>query len=563
MCPKSKIIHKTFITMNFKRLISSLLLVLLAVASFHVLADNVSAEKARTMANSFIKSHVKSAPGTIKAPAMADIVLAHAEPSSKLANANDYYVFNIKGGGFIIVSGEDKSAPVLGYSDKGQIDFNNMSEPLKELLDSYKNEIEYLQTNKISAQMLRTRSISSSTGVEPMVKTTWGPEEPYNLQCPIQNGVNCKVGCVGVCMAQTIYFWKYPASIDSLPAYWCARLSATVPALPPTTLDYSKMLLSYSHWNLDTKTLVQDVYTEEQAQEIAKLCRYCGQSVKMNYSASSSGATTGKMPALKAMGYSSKAANYYRSSFDDETWEAMMREDLNAGRLILYAANGSSSVGHAFIVDGYDNEGYFHMNMGWYGINDGWYLSSAIIFTNRYGEPRNYYRNHSMILRMEPPLFCDITADIDGTGGLFLLGQTFYPQATDINLNMSYRTLPFMFSLTDAAGNQIALSESITLNRLTFENGSDITLPLTLPEVLPQGDYDLHFNYRTSDSATLTQAVTAQGQLHVVGRLAKFGAPFGIGDVADALDIILAEASDSPEFNIGDVTSLIDYLLNI
>ena len=133
--------------------------------------------------------------------------------------------------------------------------------------------------------------------------------------------------------------------------------------------------------------------------------RYCGQSVQMDYSPTISTPNGVVLDVMKQFGYNPDARRLDRVDYDQDEWIELMQQELDAGRPIMYTAYGpgAASVGHAFIVDGYDNEGYFHMNMGWYGINDGWYLSSAIIFTNRYGEPRNYYRNHSMILRMEPP----------------------------------------------------------------------------------------------------------------------------------------------------------------
>jgi hypothetical protein len=126
---------------------------------------------------------------------------------------------------------------------------------------------------------------------------------------------------------------------------------------------------------------------------------------------------------------------------------------------------------------------------------------------------------------------------------------------------MSYRTLPFMFSLTDAEGNEVAVSESTTLNRLTFENGTDISLALTLPETLPDGTYDLHLNYRTAEGQPLTQALTSQGQLTIYGKFAKYGAPFSIDDVVDAIDMLLTGNFVGVQINITDVTMLIDYLL--
>ncbi len=552
--------------MNFKRLFTSMVLMLLSVASFHSVADNVSAEEARLMANSFIKSHFKASPGTLKAPSTSDIVLAHAESSSKIANSNVFYIFNIKGGGFVIVSGDDKAAPVLGFSDKGQIDVNNMAEPLKDMLRGYKAEIEYLKTHKIKAapRSFTQDNPEGTVIVEPMTKTVWGSEEPYNNMCPLLNNERSKTGCVAVCMAQILYFWKYPSSCDSLLTYWSGRLSAYVPALPATQFEYDKMIMNYSHWDAATSKVVQDVYTEEQAQAVATLLRYCGQSVKMNYSPSLSTPTGSGvvLNAMKKFGFNSKSRRIYRDDYKD-TWDEIMRGELDAGRPIMYwgYGPGAASVGHALVIDGYDSENFFHLNLGWYGVNNGWYLTSAIIFVNRYGQDIFYDRKISMLLDIEPPLFCSMDAEISANSNILVLGDSFAPQA-NVNMRTSYRTLPVMFNLTDAQGNQVALSESATLNRLTFENGSDISLALTLPETLPEGTYDLHFNYRTNDNAPLTLVATAEGQLYVLGKFAKFGASFGISDVTDAIDFLLDEAHAGSDVNIADIIALVDYLLD-
>lgn len=550
--------------MKFNRFITSVMLALSSLVLFQAAAENVSVSNAQEIANSFIKSRYRVTPGSLKAPAMADIVLAHAEPSSKSPRANLYYIFNIKGGGFIIVSGEDQAKPVLGYSDKGRIDVNNLSEPLKIMLDGYKAEIEYVLAHNIKIpQSFRQDNSEGTIVVAPMTKSTWGPEDPYNYQCPTLRGIHSRIGCVGVCMAQVCFFWQFPFSCDSLPTYWASRLNDYVPALPATTFDYTKMLLSYSHWDFETGKVVLDSYTEEQGYEVAKLSRYCGQATQMNYSPTGStpNLAGGKLIAMKKFGYNAKAKSINRENYEEDAWESLLRADLDQGLPVMYTGYGAAaaSVGHAFIIDGYDTEHFYHMNMGWYGVNDGWYQLSAISFVNRFGESIFYERKLSMILGMEPPLFCNINAEINAENNLLLLGQTFNPHADDVYLSMSYRTLPFMFSLTDAQGNQVALSESVTLNRLTFEQQSDISLAFTLPETLPEGTYDLHLNYRASDSDPLTPVVTAAGQLTVVGRLAKFGAPFGISDVADAIDSLLDDASSG--INIADVSALIDYLL--
>ena len=208
--------------MSFTRIVTLTLLAMLAVSSY-ASADQITATTAQEMANSFIKSRGWASTASLRTPAMADIVLAHAEPSDVVEQANVFYVFNIKGGGFIIVSGESHATPVLGYSDKGQIDFNNLSEPLQEILNGFKAEIEYLFTHDIAGTQAYNRLFKAPTTiVEPMTKSTWGPEEPYNNQCPTYFGVSTKSGCVAMCMSQILYFWQFPFSCDSLPAYWSA-----------------------------------------------------------------------------------------------------------------------------------------------------------------------------------------------------------------------------------------------------------------------------------------------------------------------------------------------------
>ena len=44
----------------------------------------------------------------------------------------DYYVFNVQAdGGFVIVSGDDRAYPVLGYSEKGRFDPDNIPTNLR------------------------------------------------------------------------------------------------------------------------------------------------------------------------------------------------------------------------------------------------------------------------------------------------------------------------------------------------------------------------------------------------------------------------------------------------
>ena len=554
--------------MNYTKCFLSTL-ALLFISSSALNAGNMTVNSARTVANNFIKQHATLAPGTLRAIASSDLTLSHAEASSTVAGANDYYAFNIKGGGFIIVAGEDRAAQVLGYSDKGRIDFNNLPAPLEDLLKGYKKEIEFLQTYKGSDLVPAPVSFKASNGVEPLIKTTWGQEDPYDWQCPVYQGQYCVVGCVATAMAQVMNYWQYPTQCDGLSAF-NSNGYGRVSALPATTFDYSLMLDSYCHWDWDNSQLVQDIYTDAQAQEVAKLGRYCGQAAKMQYSPEGSGAYTwDQLTAMKNFGYSNNAQDVTKGSggwswggsngYSTAQWEAMIKTELDAGRPILYSANDPSAGGHAFICDGYNTSNYFHFNFGWYGTCDGWYVSTALNMIHREGDQLKFNSDHEMLIGVEPPAYCIFTTDgISADGGLMVLGETISANALNVKLRTNYNNVNLMFTLTDGNGNNVCNGNTITINKNSFEQGSTVTGNITLPEALEAGSYIIKLYYSTgSDFQTVT---TAAGTLQVVGHLANYGEPFTIGDVTKTINYLL-DGSETV-LSIKDVTVLINYLLS-
>jgi hypothetical protein len=68
----------------------------------------------------------------------------------------------------------------------------------------------------------------------------------------------------------------------------------------------------------------------------------------------------------------------YRTTMSDQLWNDTIRQEVEAGRPVLYCALDRSSsgadAGHAFVIDGYDSTtNLFHVNWGWNGGYDGWY----------------------------------------------------------------------------------------------------------------------------------------------------------------------------------------------
>ena len=61
-----------------------------------------------------------------------------------------FYIFNAEGKkGFVVVSGDDRTEPILGYSDQGEIVVENMPENLKYWLECYEVQMKTLDQAKI------------------------------------------------------------------------------------------------------------------------------------------------------------------------------------------------------------------------------------------------------------------------------------------------------------------------------------------------------------------------------------------------------------------------------
>ena len=370
--------------MNLKNFFKQASLAVLAMSALNATAGNIDATTARMTANSFWKQ--KAATGKFKAASTADIKLAYTEKSSVSGNA--FYVFNIDGGGWVIVAGDDYAKQVLAYGNTGNIDMNNMPGNMKAYLNMLKGQIETAQAYK--GKTVPVKASKNRTVVEPLLKSSWGQGEPWNLLCPTNSlGQRTSVGCAPLAMAQVMNYWKYPNEVSEISGY-----SGNYISLPATTFNYDLILDQYRYYDPVTGNPIIVDYTDEQANEVAKLSRYCGQACKSRYG--NSGTSTGsysydQRDGFKTFGYNEnlqligKDAFYYTDNSNDYTiddWCALICTELEAGHPIPYHDVWE---GHAWVLDGVDADGKFHMNWGFNGKFDGWYEIDAMSF-HPYGD---------------------------------------------------------------------------------------------------------------------------------------------------------------------------------
>ncbi len=314
-----------------------------------------------------------------KAKSLGIVIDSKARAKAKVLNRTqtqqtaDYYVFpNGSGKGFTIVSGDDCMPEIVGYADCGTYDETQIPEGMKAFLDSYKAMVEAVKAgNKRALSTLaeyneyKKSPMRTTEAVSPLLgNIQWNQGFPYNYFCPLYDGTNrSATGCVATAMAQIMAYWKYPASLKAdIPAYTTATNKIDMEAISAgETYDWDNMLSQY-----------KNNYTYTQAYAVAKLMLHCGAAINMNYG-SSSGANLYPDDLAKFFGYDADLMAYVqRTAVSLAKWTELIDNELKAKRPIYYSGF-SSDGGHAFVCDGSDSEGLYHINWGWGGYQDGYF----------------------------------------------------------------------------------------------------------------------------------------------------------------------------------------------
>ena len=330
---------------------------------------------------------------------MTGKTFSNKERSLRRAIAKDvndaFYIFNADdNNGFVIVSGDERTEDILGYSEMGNIDLGNMPQNLQLWLEGYRSEIQNLG-NKPIQKIRRT----AKSAVAPLIQTKWSQGYPYSSLCPVTNGNQCPTGCTATAMAQVMYYYKWPQiETAEIPEYTGGCSKIFCPTLPPTIFDWDKMRLDYN-----TTNGVPD-YSQEEADAVAKLMRYCGQAVHMDYQPGGSGGRVYAPTMVYKFGYGWNARDVNRSGYSTSDWEDMMYKEVSEGRPVLYT--GYPHTGHEFICDGYDGNGLYHINWGWAGYCDG-YFALSILDINYEGINGGYSSDgfsmsHVAVIGIEP-----------------------------------------------------------------------------------------------------------------------------------------------------------------
>ena len=362
-----------------KRQLFLLILVLMAAG---VSAQQISEGQARDRALKYLTAN-----GAAKARGMN--VASDRKTTTAKTDAKSIYAFNLEGGGYVIASGDSRTLPVLGYSATGTIDWDRMPDNMRAWLKSYDQAMATLGNTKeftdgVSRRGLKTRAPREA--IKPLLKTHWDQLTPYWNDVPPYDGANpdwkgqpSLTGCVATSMAMVMNYYQWPKeACTEIPAYDITTAHENVEkvwhidALPPTTFDWVNMLDNYV-------TPEGIIGTPEQQEAVAKLMRYCGQGAQMAYSPQVSLAYDqfAAEAFVKYFSYQNTAQVSHRMHYSIDGWEDLIYCELANSRPVVYGGS-SEDGGHAFVCDGYDGNGLFHINWGWGGSSDAYFSLSVL-----------------------------------------------------------------------------------------------------------------------------------------------------------------------------------------
>lgn len=283
-------------------------------------------------------------------------------------------VINLTPSGFVLMSKSTDVTPVLAYSFENECPENNNNKGFLFFAENYSSQINKAEEypNPLAIEEWRRllednpeATKEPGSGMLPMLHTKWDQGLYYNSECPEDPAGpagHVVTGCVATAIAQLMNYFRWPLQGEGEYGY--------------EHEDYGWLEVNFAEQNYDYDQMAISL-TEENI-EIAKLMYNIGVSVDMNYGPNGSGMWNhkGAYTLYTYFKYNEATTYLFRDSLpQDFDWQGMLIDHLDQ-KIPLYYAGWSDYefiMGHAFIVDGYQDSTFFHFNWGWGGSSDGYF----------------------------------------------------------------------------------------------------------------------------------------------------------------------------------------------
>lgn len=362
----------------------------LAIFSISVNAQRRDVEIAKNIALEFVKDNGIKGKYSFSHTRFNDKTeVIMRKVGNKLSSHVPYYLLvdSLNPSLYIIVSSDERMKKVLAYGENDSWSGNDIPEGLCYLLSTYQQQYDLLQTGSIIKR--DNFSYISIPDVEPLMRTTWHQEYPYNKLCPEK----CPSGCVATAMSQVMKYHQYPSTGSGSFSYTSRTRKFRC------SYDFSSASFD---WNTIKDSYSTSTISSQNTESISQLTYACGVSVGMDYNTNGSGAYMSDVPyaMINFFGYNNNVSFRDRTYYASEEWYQMLCNELVNGRPVIYGGVDSKEGGHAFVIDGCSSDSRkFHVNWGWGGKYDGYYELDAL-------DPQTYKFSsyQDMVINISPDI---------------------------------------------------------------------------------------------------------------------------------------------------------------
>lgn len=284
----------------------------------------------------------------------------------------EYYVFNAsQNQGYVIVSGEDSLTELVGYSDSGTIDMDNLPDNLSSWLEAYAEYVKAVRRSE--AEPFKNNLLASYPTIRPLLgEIQWNQSMPYNDMCPYDSeaGERCPSGCVATALAQIMKYWEWP--VNGVGSYSYTSNYGVLSADFTKTYQWDKMRDTYTSYYDEDWNIVNE-WTQEEGDAVAQLMADLGVALEMGYAPGGSGSNDIMVERAMRNHFRYEVENHPRLSMTSSDFVDLLVTELQQSRPVYFSGGSASGSGHAFVVDGCNSDGYFHVNWGWGGMSNGYF----------------------------------------------------------------------------------------------------------------------------------------------------------------------------------------------
>lgn len=338
-----------------------------ALGTHHLTAQPIDLETAKQRARTFFSTaqQSRSTQKVRRMLAQHEEVVAKQQGCTWLLCGSD--------GAFVLAAADKSLPPVLGYG-------SHAGQQLPPALRFPNNANWYTSASPVPQRPTQP--------VGPLLPMIRHQSAPYNAHCPFyrhEDGTlsseRCVVGCVATALEEIITYYRRPVELLDTLHGWSTDHYDIADVLPGTRVETAGILNDY------------DGLSAEEAEEVARLSYLCGVAAHMNWGLEESGANICNLPEPLRRAFGWQYAHCLDSyKFRPQDWHDLLDRELHAGRPVLYTGYTMKMAGHAFVVDGLDAQGFYHVNWGYGGDFDGYFCLETLYF----GEDRNHMTEQGM-----------------------------------------------------------------------------------------------------------------------------------------------------------------------